>query len=577
MIQATIDLAGSGGTLAFQGQTFLLNTAVSPKERQSWYCQNTIFQPTGDTACLDIVAVDGFKLLGSLRIQDPAGVTATQPAIHALSMRYAHIQHVSILNYYKGIDLEGNVSGTGTNENVFLDLYMQVRHRGLNLEGSCHDNKFVQIWIKGPAPDSWATGPGIRIATSGTQGGNSIDRAQILDMQTGLDLPGAYEFWFGTIIADNAYGNAVYIAGSCERLFFDTIWAASSGNGIFIEGNETDYPITAADKVYIGKAYCWLNADYGMRLEGYVQQLVVNTLVCQRNDNVGLAFNRWRNESIRIDNLITLENGVVGVDGTGAGPGCIIKNALIYDGIVSPENFEQIEGASPWNGAFQNRGTALLLAGQTSVTVEHGLMSWPAQVWLGHEHPETVGAYVSNKTSTTFTITVPAPVTWLRPVHWYAEAVRKSVGDELVKNADVEAGTSTPDDWFASASGTVWDTAVKRTGYRSLKIQVNNGTANWRSALFSVTANRHYRVQGNFKGNGGPECYLTIRWFSDPDGTAFISENNLPLDGTYSQWTVVSGWFLAPPAAQTADIMFRCPAPTTVDINGDDFSVRELL
>src|SRR5690606_9564565 len=135
-------------------------------------------------------------------------------------MRYAVFDHLFIQNYHKGMDLWGNVAGAGTNENVFLDLYMQVRHRGLNLEGSCHDNKFVQVWVKGPAPDSWATGAGIRIATSGTQGGNSLDRCQILDMNVGLDLPGAFEFWFGTVISDNAYSNAVYIAGSCERLFF---------------------------------------------------------------------------------------------------------------------------------------------------------------------------------------------------------------------------------------------------------------------------------------------------------------------------------------------------------------------
>ena len=92
-------------------------------------------------------------------------------------------------------------------------------------------------------------------------------------MDVCLDLPGAYEFWFGTVICDNAFGNAIYIAGSCERLFFDTIWASSSGNGIYIEGNEIDYPTTAADKIYISKCYAWLNADYGVRLEGYVQQL----------------------------------------------------------------------------------------------------------------------------------------------------------------------------------------------------------------------------------------------------------------------------------------------------------------
>lgn len=576
IIQAVINLAGVGGTLAFRADTFLLNTYVQPLGSQTWHMLGATFQPTADVTCLRIYQNDHFKLLGSLNIIDANEVTTSKPAIYVYSMRYAQIEHVFIRDYFNGIDLEGNTSGAGTNENVFVDLYMQVRNRGLNLAGSCHDNKFIQVWVKGPAPDDWATGPGIRVATSGTQGGNSLDRCQILDMNVGLDLPGAFEFWFGTVVSDNAFGNAVYIAGSCERLFFDTVWAASSGNGIYMEGNEGDYPVTAADKIYIGKLYAWLNADYGVRLEGYVQQLVIDTCVVQRNDNVGFAFNRWRNEYVRIGTLISLENVVTGVDASGAGVGCAIKSAFIFDGILSPGNFETLEGARA-NGAFQNRGTALILNGATTSVVTHGCAFTPAQIWLGHEHAETTGAYVSAKNSTTFTITVPSAVTGQRSVHWQAEAVRKTVGGELMANADIEAGTGAPDYWFASATGATWDSTAKRTGYRSLNLNVSGATADWRSTHFGVLPNREYQVQAVFKGTGSADCLLTIRWFSNANGTGFISEVNATLNATYATWTPVAFQAQSPSGALSADVMFRCPSNTTVNINGDDFSVRQLL
>lgn len=576
IIQATINLAGVGGSLAFRSDTFLLSTHVQPLPQQTWHCMGATFTPTTDTICLRIYEIDHFRLIGALRIVDTNAITSSQPAVSIYSMRYAHLENIFIQNYYKGIDLLGNVAGAGTNENVFVDLYMQVRHRGLNLEGSCHDNKFIQVWVKGPSPTQWASGSGIRIATSGTQGGNSIDRCQILDMDVGLDLPGAFEFWFGTVVADNAFGNAIYIAGSCERLFFDTIWAASSGNGLYLEGNSQDYPITTADKIYIGKCYAWLNADYGIRLEGYVQQLTIDTCIVQRNDNVGLAFNRWHNEKIRINTLISLENVVSGVDATGAGKGCAIKNAYIFDSILAPGNLEHLEGSRE-NGAFQNRGTALILPGQSSVTVVHGVSPYtPAQIWLGHEHPETTGAWISDKNSTTFTISVPTAVSAQRIVHWQTEAIRKTTDDELLANGDIEAGSGTPSDWYASASGATWDSVIKRTGYRSLKLETNNGVADWRSTHFAVTGNREYRIQGVFLGQGSNQCFLTIRWFSNPDGTGFISEHNTAINGTYNNWTLIAPYVQSPGNAQSADLMFRCPSNTTVSINGDDFSVRML-
>jgi hypothetical protein len=171
---------------------------------------------------------------------------------------------------------------------------------------------------------------------------------------------------------------------------------------------------------------------------------------------------------------------------------------------------------------------------------------------------------------------LPTAVSAQRIVHWQAEAIRKTTEDELLANGDIEEGSGTPSDWYASASGATWDSVIKRTGYRSLKLEITDDVADWRSAYFAVTGNREYRIQGLFLGHGSNQCFLTIRWFSNSDGTGFISENNTAIGGTYDDWTLIVPYVQSPGNAQSADLMFRCPSNTTVSINGDDFSVRML-
>ena len=69
----------------------------------------------------------------------------------------------------------------------------------------------------------------------------------------------------------------------------------------------------------------------------------------------------------------------------------------------------------------ENSGTALILNGQTSVTIDHGLAGTPTVVVVTGEHAETSDAVVTSKTATQITITVPAAVTANRTVNWYVE------------------------------------------------------------------------------------------------------------------------------------------------------------
>lgn len=283
------------------------------------------------------------------------------------------------------------------------------------MENSCHDNHFLHVWIKGPSPTDWATGAGLYIATDGTQGGNVFNNIEVLDMNIGLDLPGAFEMFFGNVLVDNPYGAGISIGGSVERLFFDTIWTSSGGDGIVMQGDSN----SSADKIQIGKIYAWLNGNYGVRMNGYVDDVMIDSLFVQRNDK-GFAITGSNNSNITVGSLTSMENTTVGVDGSGITSDVYVQNAIIHDSITSKSSFTDIHGVQTGQGTFTARGVATMLSGQSSVTVTHGLADTPTNVLLTPYDQEVVGAYVSSRSATTFVITVGSAVTGDREISWEA-------------------------------------------------------------------------------------------------------------------------------------------------------------
>jgi len=69
----------------------------------------------------------------------------------------------------------------------------------------------------------------------------------------------------------------------------------------------------------------------------------------------------------------------------------------------------------------ENRGTATILNGNPSVTVNHGLAAAPSVVKLTGTHSEVKDCWVTNVTATQFTINAPAAVSADRDVYWQAE------------------------------------------------------------------------------------------------------------------------------------------------------------
>jgi len=68
-----------------------------------------------------------------------------------------------------------------------------------------------------------------------------------------------------------------------------------------------------------------------------------------------------------------------------------------------------------------NKGTATIPNGSSSVVVDHGLAAAPSVVKLTGTHSEVKDCWVTNVTSTQFTINAPAAVSANRNVYWQAE------------------------------------------------------------------------------------------------------------------------------------------------------------
>jgi hypothetical protein len=147
---------------------------------------------------------------------------------------------------------------------------------------------------------------------------------------------------------------------------------------------------------------------------------------------------------------------------------------------------------------------------------------------------------------------------------------------QLVVNPSAEAGGAEPDGWFHSLTGTEWSNGEAHSGNRSLRLNVSDGVADWRCAVYPVAGGSLYRVGLWLKGTATPETVVAVRWFSDSEGAHWITEEWIVLTGVYADWTHMERTVTAPANAQSSDLMFRAAFATTADTYGDDFSVRQV-
>ncbi len=251
--------------------------------------------------------------------------TTTKPAIYVDDMEFSQLDSIWIRGYYNAIDMNG---AHGTRENTWKDIYFHVRNEGLSLETQCHDNHFLQIFGKGVSPYDFghATGCGIRLEMTGTKGGNSFESLQLIDMDQGIHAPGATEVWFDTLLVDNARNEAVNILGGCERLFFDRIWASSSGDGLVLSGSAED-PLD--DVVSINQIYARLNSNHGVYIKHNIRRINIHFISVTENGH-GFHIEGPDVSEVYINTLFSFKN-TAGVDSSGGTSEIFCDHADIDD------------------------------------------------------------------------------------------------------------------------------------------------------------------------------------------------------------------------------------------------------
>jgi hypothetical protein len=149
----------------------------------------------------------------------------------------------------------------------------------------------------------------------------------------------------------------------------------------------------------------------------------------------------------------------------------------------------------------------------------------------------------------------------------------------LVSNPSVELGTTSPQDWLSTGNGTEWSTTYARTDARSIRINVTNSSAEWRSNATEVKGEQGvpFQVQAFFLGNVTKDYFfLSVRWFSDLQGLEFISENNISISvGSYLQWSLIGGTVDAPSQAKSFEIVFLA-VNGSGNLYGDSFEIRQI-
>ncbi len=145
---------------------------------------------------------------------------------------------------------------------------------------------------------------------------------------------------------------------------------------------------------------------------------------------------------------------------------------------------------------------------------------------------------------------------------------------QRVLNGGVEKGIGASPDYWSKGGDDQGALSWEAVGYRSSRsIRIDTlitERAQWESDHFPVRASTPYRFGLRIKGAADSEAFLTLRFFDDEAGTSFISEENIALDGSYSDWTVLEDVVESPALALSADLVLRVAEVQVNDFYGDD-------
>jgi len=223
---------------------------------------------------------------------------------------------------------------------------------------------------------------------------------------------GIYMASGGTVInceVDNCAGG-YWGVGATQ--FIGCLATGNSGIGIY-----------ARDKPSIVSCVLKDNSGDGIRLYSTSGQANIIGCWIYNNDDHGIYIYDTANHVKIIGNYIDNSGDANIISSGSSGHNLIFLNYIgtnhgwslpVYAASSDKVKFNQ-------NWITANSGTATISSGSSSVTVNHGMDRTPSQVMVTGTHSEVTDCWVTDITSTQFTIHVPSAVTADREVYWVAE------------------------------------------------------------------------------------------------------------------------------------------------------------
>ena len=383
VINSALSALTSGGKIFLKAATYEIGTTIYLKDFITLSGENhyaTVLKATAAITVLDTPFTGGYVnqyiVIENLMV-DGNGIATKGIHFPVWRGRIRNVEVRSVAG--DSIHIEGNVNSAI--ENVIEDVVTQ--NVGMTTAGSA----------------------GIRLGTKATD--NIIRRHIARDSDYGVYVGAA-----GNIITNSHYyglnKNCIYIAPVEYVQIVNNYIEGSGEHCIFVAAGQHK-SLLIADNVFTGEHY--VNNTYdaiyfdGASGNWALGGTVIGNVLYRSSSIVSRYFINL-NYPARMevtDNKIyeSADVGTAMINIANSQGNLIIKN---NQGFVT-----------------ENSGTATIPSGQTSVTVNHGLAGTPTVVIITGSTSDTADAYVSAKTSTTFTITVPSPVGGDRTVYWYAE------------------------------------------------------------------------------------------------------------------------------------------------------------
>jgi hypothetical protein len=355
----------------------------------------------GDFTISNTIIIKSYTILefqGKVTVADNANIDAAIKSEGFDELAGTNLTYGVIEVEIDGLKLDGNKE-------------KQTRGFGLKLYGRKLTLKDVNIYYckEDGIWTEWSTNPNVTSPDDAMEGIFSNVRS-CFNGGRGWRMLGPHDSYLTDILlyCNGLVGFACWGGGGCQGVNLHAYGNNQSGfyidapvifNNIVSESNNQSGVIVLAHDVYLDGVF-YNNRQYGIEM--------------------GSAERSPAGCYIRGKTLGNKEGGLLLANGSINRYELHMWEDVTFSGTLNEDDKYDIFNTKTGQRS-QNSGTAIIRAGETSVTVPHSLIWIPRIVVVTGRDSETAYAYVSDRNATHITITVPNPVAADREVDWYAE------------------------------------------------------------------------------------------------------------------------------------------------------------